>query len=480
MRSRNIFTDNEHFYAVEHHFFKANGRWLLFNVNALKVTVSCILDKKILDSANNGENVRGILEEAVREGADRSETLEHIEFLIEKRFLLRPWEKPEQAKLAESTSYATFMINVSQRCNLTCSYCYVNKGLFDYEDEPLSFMPVSATEELVKKVFENFQGFQTYAFHFYGGEPLMNFGAIQQIVEVAEKMAAAYGKETEYHITTNGTLLGQDVADFMDKHKFTVYFSVDGDEAVHDEVRRYANGEGSYKDVEKNLEYLRTKPGVHFIGSSVVRKGFTLESAVNYLVDIGANQCKVERVRLNDGENLTLSGEDHDCYIQEVAALAGHYIKYLAEGKKPVDFRLSSKILQLLTGTRRDFFCPAGERMFGISGNGELYPCALHVGRSNSKIGDVRNGIEKDKQINFYSRFKLENHENCKICWARYLCGGGCSAMIDRFRHEDCRSLRAESEAAIAVYSHFMENDPVKLYGLVSPSLVGWINGELD
>lgn len=118
--------------------------------------------------------------------------------------------------------------------------------------------------------------------------------------------------------------------------------------------------------------------------------------------------------------------------------------------------------------------------MFGISADGEIYPCALHVGRSQSKLGDLWKGIERELQKDFRAKFSPNNQEDCRTCWTRHLCGGGCSAMVDRFGHEDCRSLRTESEAAITIYQHFAERDQLQLYGLVSPKLVKWANGELE
>lgn len=465
---------------VEHHHFEVRGRWLLFDVNALTVLPSCPLDRVVLEVAAEGLDAEQIVEQVTKMGVDRSEVLERVRSLIEQRFLLPPGDMPNLAELRAPTSYTTFMINVSQRCNLTCPYCYVNKGLFDYEEKPIPRMEAATADQIVEKIHHNFPDFETYGYHFYGGEPLMNFDAIQRIVAAAETKAKQTGTKTDYHITTNGTLLTREVADFMDTHRFTVYFSIDGDEQNHDELRKYVNGKGSFQDVERNLQYLRTKPGVHLIGSSVIRKGFTLGTALNLLEEHGARQCKAERVRLNESDLLALQGPEHTTYLRDIEGLIEHYIKYLSSGRKPMDFRLSSKILQVLAKVRRDFFCPAGERMFGVSANGELYPCALHVGRPQSKLGDVFNGLDREKQKAFRAKFSPDNQDDCRTCWTRHLCGGGCSAMVDRFGHEDCNSLRAESEAAIAIYDHFAESDPILLYGLVSPKIAKWINGELD
>lgn len=467
-------------HSVEHHLFKAKGRWLLFDVNALTVLPSTPLDGRILEAAAGPITRDALIDTVAATGTEREDVERRVTELIDHRFLLTPGETPDVAQLKAPTSYVTFMVNVSQRCNLTCPYCYVNKGLFDYEEKPIPRMEAATADQIVEKIHQGFPGFETYGYHFYGGEPLMNFEAIRRVVAAAEIKSSLTETRTDYHITTNGTLLNREIADFMDAHRFTVYFSIDGDKEHHDELRKYVNGKGSYGDVEQNLAYLRSKPGVHLIGSSVIRKGFSLGEAIEMLENHGAGQCKAERVRLPETDLLSLQGRDHETYIDDIQSLIDHYINSLTKGRKPMDFRLSSKILQVLTRVRRNFFCPAGDRMFGISANGELYPCALHVGRPQSKLGDVFNGIDREKQRAFRARFSADNQDDCRSCWTRHLCGSGCSAMVDRFGHEDCRSLRAESEAAIAIYQHFAESDPVKLYGLVSPKIAKWINGELD
>ncbi|HXZ00061.1 MAG TPA: radical SAM protein [Stellaceae bacterium] len=465
--------------AVEHHHFIARRKWLLFDVNGLRVMRSCRADGVILEAAASPIARAELVAQAVKRGFATAEVRRRVAALIDARFLLLPDQTDIVAKLGQPTSYATFMVNVSQRCNLTCPYCYVNKGHFDYAEKPIPRMQEETAEQLVGRIFENFPGFATYGYHFYGGEPLMNFKTIEKVVASAETMAARTQTYTDYHITTNGTLLTRDIADFMDRHQFTVYFSIDGDKERHDELRTYIGGGGSYADVERNLDYLRSKPGVHLIGSSVIRQGLPLREALKQLESHGARQCKAERVRLRKGEALALEGADHDDYIRDIDGLIDHYISYLRRGRKPMDFRLSSKILQVYTRTRRNFFCPAGDRMFGISSNGEIYPCALHVGRPQSKLGDIAHGLDRAKQQAFRAKFSPENQKDCRTCWTRHLCGGGCSAMVDRFGHEDCRSLRAESEAAIAIFQHFADTDPLLLLGLVSPKVVRWANGEL-
>lgn len=469
--------------AAPHHRFTSRGAQYLLDIERVVAHDSCDADGPLLKAAATpGLTLAQIVAEAA--GDAPAETRQAFAArageLLAMGLIVEAGASIERAPIAAGSDYATFMVNVSQRCNLTCPYCYVNKGHFDYSEVPIPRMPMERAETVVEHIHDHFPGLGIYGYHFYGGEPLLNFKAIKAIVESAEAKAEATGTETDYHITTNGTLLTPEIADFMDEHRFTVYYSIDSDAETHDELRKYINGKGSYDDVARNIQLLVDRPGVHLIGSSVVREANSLTEAIGKLAETGARQCKAERVRLKDDDPLALVGDAFSDYLEDIRELADHYIDHIAAAKKPLDYRLTSKILQLLTHKRRDFFCPAGERMFGVSSNGELYPCALHVGRPQSVLGSVERGPDPDKVSAFRQKFSADGQEVCRSCWNRTLCGGGCSAMVDRFGHEKCDSLRAESEAAIIVFRHFARTDPIQLLALVSPKVVRWANGELD
>jgi len=135
--------------AVEHHHFKARGRWYLFDVNAFTVLRSDPLDRLLLCLANRDLTVEALVERAVSKGASPKGITERLALLVERRFLLPPGESPQQAVLRESHAQVTCMINVAQRCNLSCPYCYVNKGYFDYEEKPIGRMTSQTANRLV-------------------------------------------------------------------------------------------------------------------------------------------------------------------------------------------------------------------------------------------------------------------------------------------------------------------------------------------
>jgi len=224
--------------------------------------------------------------------------------------------------------------------------------------------------------------------------------------------------------------------------------------------------------VKKNIDYLLTKKNVKLIGSSVIRSGWTLPEAEKFLTILGVDAFKAERTRVNECDPLALTPDEHEEYIKDLDTLFEIYVTALRSNRKPLDYRLSPKILQLLTKTKRTHFCPAGERMFGVTAEGDIYPCSLHSGRTNSYLGNVKEGIDPSKAKAFRERISSDGQEVCKTCWNRTLCGGGCSAMVDRFGHEECDILRKKAEIAIAIFDELKNEDPFKLLNLVSPKTV--------
>ncbi len=464
--------------SSDYHFINHGTTNILFNVHNLEVVSCTDLDLKILKLALSPISVGSLLKKLSY--TDEKEITPRMQTLIKKGLLHFEEHINEIAPLPTTSKHIVFMINVAQRCNLSCNYCYVNHGHFDYLAKPIARMSKSDSEHLVDNIYKQFPGFSIYGYHFYGGEPLLNLDAIKIIVEHAIQKAESTKTSADFHITTNGTLVTPEIAEFFDKHHFTVYYSFDTDQEKHDSARPYRDGSGSFKDVSYNLALLKERSGIHLILSSVIGNNNCLSTAIEKLSEQGANQCKAERARVDEVNPSALCDTGEEDYIKDIKGLVDHYIDNINKHQKPLDYRLSSKILQMLVGKRRDFFCPAGERMFGVAANGELYPCALHVGRENSKLGHIENGIESQAIADFRKKFSAAGQEECKKCWNRSLCGGGCSAMVDRFGHEKCDILRAESEAAIQVFHHFSKNDPLQLLSLVSPKITKWMDGELN
>ncbi len=463
-----------HWGSVEHHVFVYRGRCLVFNIESLDVHRLDIEDKTLLEANPKPDTPENWYRNGVDHGLTLAAARKSFDKLKTLKIILPEGRLPSAAKPPPEAFDYTFMVNVSQTCNLRCAYCYTNEGSFDFKEVKKTKMSEEDARKLVHFMVKQYPKSKVCCFHFYGGEPLINFGAIRALVEETDKVEKE-DRHFEFAITTNGTLLSKEVADFMDRYHFTVFFSIDGPAKVHDKFRIFADGNGSYDLVKKNLDYLLTKKNVKLVGSSVIRSGWTLPEAEKFLTILGVDAFKAERTRVNECDPLALAPEEHDQYMQDLDTLFDIYVDALRQNKKPLDYRLSPKILQLWTKTRRTHFCPAGERMFGITAEGEIYPCSLHSGRPQSYLGNVDQGPDTVKTEEFRKRISSDGQEVCQTCWNRNLCGGGCSAMVDRFGHEECDILRKKAEIAIAIYDQIHHEDELKLLNLVSPKTVNLI-----
>jgi uncharacterized protein len=318
-------------------------------------------------------------------------------------------------------------------------------------------------------------GFQSYCFHFYGGEPTMNMSGMRRMVLRAKEKGEDHGVAVEFAVTTNGTLIDDNTADFFQRNRFTVYLSIDGDEWRHDANRKFRNGSGSFQAALRGLKKLVDRPEVYLYGSTVITQSLSLGEALNLLEFHGVKHAKAERIRVAHGDPLALDAEARARYIEDVHGLAERYRHSLDTGATPMDTRLISKILQLFAKQRRKQFCQAGRSIFGISAKGGIYPCSLFFGNPDYRFGDVWNGLHGPGLARFTRGFGVANQKACGECWAAALCGGGCPAMTERFGSDDCDVLRAEAESAIAVYTRYAETDPMRLLGILHPGMADWV-----
>lgn len=462
-----------HWVPVEHHAFVYRGQALAFNVQTLEVQRLGNEEFRLLQASRAGGSAEAWCMRGMATGLSPQRAKGAFEELRAMGLVVPEGTPVVEVKPPAVAYDYTFMVNVAQTCNLRCPYCYTHEGRFDFGTGQKTRLSPEDARRLVHVVRNWFPHATVDCFHFYGGEPLINFAAIQALVEEAGTVEGDC--RFEFAITTNGTMLTPGIADFLDQHHFTIFFSIDGPARIHNQLRVFGDGRGSFDVVKRNLDYLVTKRNLKLVGSSVIRGGWTLPEAERFLTSLGVDAFKAERVRISDCDPLALTPEEYQAYLNDLDTLFEIYVDALEENRRPLDYRLTPKLLQLWTRTRRTHFCPAGERMFGVTAEGEIYPCSLHSGRPQSLLGDVTMGLDQGKVRVFRHRASAAGQRHCHVCWARNLCGGGCSAMVGRFGHEDCDILRKKAEIAIAVYGEAAHRDPLKLLNLVSPETVRWV-----
>lgn len=287
--------------------------------------------------------------------------------------------------------------------------------------------------------------------HLYGGEPLTNPSAVEALLKrAAEKRPNRFS----FSITTNGTCHSEYDINLLRKGNFSVILSIDGPEEIHDECRRTEDGAPTHSRVIQFLETLRSQTSCLVRGSAVVRSGWTLAQATAYLRTLPLDAIKAQAVRINSESPLSLTPQEKQAYLKDLEAIGHRVITELEAGRVPLDDRFTNRVLQLLTGERREAYCGAGESIFGITPSGQVRSCIL-IDSEDSLLGHIDNDPELWIQAGLKWKTSRPRRTECKTCSYLSLCGGGCPAIIPVCGSDECDLIRKTCEVAVKIHDHF-------------------------
>ncbi len=301
---------------------------------------------------------------------------------------------------------------------------------------------------------------ETICVHLYGGEPFTNLDAAEAMVKRAS------GKKPgrfSFAVTTNGTLFSKEIAELLKAGNFKIVLSVDGPPDVHNECRRTVGGAPTHTDVINFLNNVRSQTSCTICGSSVVRSGWRLKSATEYLRTLPVDSIKAQAVRAPAGNPYSLTKAEKKTYMNDLEAIGQRVIEELEAGGLPKDNRFSSRALQLLKGEKRRSFCGAGLTTFGITPSGNVLPCIL-IESDSAALGHINDNPETWVQKGSYWRERPLKAE-CKSCKSLHLCGGGCPAIMPVCGEDECEIIRKNCEVAVSIFERF-RNNPEALLAL--------------
>lgn len=364
----------------------------------------------------------------------------------------------------------TLTLNVTEECNLRCRYCYVKKS-------DLTFMSEKTAKKAVNFLF-SFDDMEGFGITFYGGEPLLNFPVVKSTIEYASKEAEKRGlPEVKYHMTTNGTLLTDEIIAFLADYHINVMVSIDGPASIHDAVRVTPSGEKTHSLVLNRLHKLMDTSGNHRVSvSGVVTNQGRLKPAYDYLSQLSLPDIKLSHVRYMDKSEYALSDSQKKQYKEDMRYIALKSLELLLKGIRPPFFEFESKILQLWKHTKRSYFCPAGVRRFGISPKGSIHPCGPAAAMDEWILGTLDCGLDKSAKDRWSLISSFEHKSSCKTCWARYLCAGGCPLrLVRQVDEERCEMNKHSTRLAIAIYAAVREENGLMLAALVDEEFLSHI-----
>jgi uncharacterized protein len=390
------------------------------------------------------------------------DALHQMNLLLDEPLAKREITTPERMPVA------TISLNVAQLCNLSCVYCYGGDGEYGekgYMKQPTAF---AAVDWLIRESLDR----PSVAIIFFGGEPLLNFSLMKQVVDYALEATRKAGKALSFGITTNGTKFDDEVNEFLNKHKFSVTISFDGDPAMQDANRPLKGGQGSYKMIrDKVATFLATRNG-RASGRATLTNNNTDRARIKQaLVDVGFKNIGMTLVSAPETEATKLYQielPNHDKLRNDLKAQARETLAAIQNGTTIYERSMLTHLEHLLTKEKKLYFCGVGRGLTAVSISGDLYPCHRFVGDETMKMGNISDWDEEKAKA--AQKPHIENyglsHPKCSQCFARYFCGGGCiheslNTNGSMWEPDDnhCQELRRSVELAVNIYDQCSEDD---------------------
>ena len=415
------------------HIFKMDEMFFVIDTNSGLVHV---VDEIIYDllTDENFKNEDKIIELKEKYGKEEiEEAVAEIDYLISNKML---YTEDQNVGLKIKPAIKSMCLNMTHDCNLRCKYCFASQGSYNGAREYLSL-------ETGKKAFDflvkNSGSRVNLEVDFFGGEPLMNFEIIKELVDYARSLEKEYNKNFRFTTTTNGVLLDDEKADYLNENMDNVVLSIDGRKETNDRMRKTVNQKGSYDVIVNNFKNFVAKRADkdYFARGTYTAYNLDFSEDVKHMRDLGFDKLSVEPVVAEPQEEYALKEEHLDKLKSEYEKLAKFYLESYPDKKRKFQFFHFN--IELDGGPciyKRSIGCGAGTEYIAVTPSGDFYPCHQFVGQEEFIIGNVDDGITKDKIVDKFKNLSVNEKETCKDCWAKYYCSGGCHANAYNFNKD--------------------------------------------
>ena len=367
--------------------------------------------------------------------------------------------EPMAGKLKEKTSgvVKALCLHIAHTCNLNCEYCFASQGKYKGERAVMSF---EVGKRALDWLIENSGSRKNLEVDFFGGEPLMNFEVVKRLVAYARSIEKEKGKNFRFTLTTNGLLIDDDVIDFANKEMSNVVLSLDGRKEIHDRFRVDYNGNGSFDKIVPKFQKLvkaRGNKNYYMRGTFTHANPDFLED-IKVMLDLGFTELSMEPVVCAAGDPSELTPEDITVVMEQYEKLAFLMLQKEKEGKP---FTFYHYMIDLEGGPciyKRISGCGSGTEYMAVTPWGDLYPCHQFVGDEKFKLGDIYKGVTNLTVQNSFKECNVYAREDCRNCWARLYCSGGCAAnayhatgSVKGIYMAGCELFKKRMECAIMV-----------------------------
>ena len=337
--------------------------------------------------------------------------------------------EPIAGKLKEKTSgvIKALCLHIAHTCNLNCSYCFASQGKYHGER---AVMSLEVGKRALDFLIENSGTRHNLEVDFFGGEPLMNFEVVKELVAYARSIEKEKGKNFRFTLTTNGILIDDDVIEFVNRECHNVVLSLDGRREIHDRFRVDYAGRGSFDRIVPKFKRLvdsRDGKGYYMRGTFTHANPDFLED-IKVMLDLGFKELSMEPVVCAPGDPAELTDEDIVIVKDQYEKLAELMLKRHKEGDP---FTFYHYMIDLKGGPciyKRISGCGSGTEYMAVTPWGDLYPCHQFVGEDKYKLGNIYEGVTNKCAQCEFAECNVYAREACRDCWARLWCSGGCAA----------------------------------------------------
>ncbi len=318
-------------------------------------------------------------------------------------------------------------LHVAHTCNLNCEYCFASQGRY-HGDRAL--MPFEVGKQALDFLIQNSGNRVNLEVDFFGGEPLMNWQVVKDLVAYARSQEAEHHKNFRFTLTTNGVLLDDEVTEFCNREMHNVVLSLDGRKAVHDRLRKNFAGQGSYDLIVPKFQRFVQQRGDrdYYIRGTFTHENTDFTNDIFHMADLGFTELSMEPVVSPPGEPWALTEEDLPVLFDQYEILAKEMLKREEEGRP---FTFYHYMLDLEGGPclhKRMSGCGSGTEYLAVTPWGELFPCHQFVNDPAYSMGDVWKGVTNTTMGEKFHRCNVVANPACRDCWARLYCAGGCAA----------------------------------------------------
>jgi uncharacterized protein len=382
-----------------------------------------------------------------------------------------PPPKPKAEKPKRHIPLQTLVLNVTSKCNLSCGYCYEygEDKIVEAKTKP-RFMNEATAKQSVDFLFTEAGDSPSVNLTFFGGETLMNFKMLQSALAYARERGVVLGKEVNASLTTNATLLREEIIDWIVANDVGVTVSIDGAREQQDKFRTFSNGMGSYDIMLPNIKSLLARHRRRPVGARVTLTGQNLDVASIYrhlFEEIGFWEVGFAPVTTSWQREYAIEDEGFQTLLSGFQALAADFLDAALAGRRHGFSNVRDTLEEIHKGMSKAYPCGAGLGLMGVATDGDVALCHRFAGSDEHKLGSVFDGVDRTRQDDFLQRHHIANKTDCSTCWARPLCAGGCyheahtryGSTVEPNLHY-CNWIRAWTNTCLEIYGTLAERKP--------------------